>query len=243
MADCPNSCYTGNSARASVQLGDRRSASRTVSKRPSRAWALTTTRGKRLPKTALHGEASCRQVPVQLKPGASKRHRPNVPCAKLELPLLPHQHPPTCVPHAGGHSEPGLDSPATMNPLPKDEPSMLEPSLTAKQRRILTAVLKKLQGVLSGQPGQTTLVSYKIKTLTREAVRVPQYSLPHSKLETVEQEVQVMLRLGVIQPASSPFNAPVILVKKKDGSTRFCVDFHQMNNVTDFYAKPMPNAQ
>ena len=73
-------------------------------------------------------------------------------------------------------------------------------------------------------------------------MRVPQYPLPHSKQATVEEEVQEMLRLEVIEPALSPYNAPVVLVKKKDG-TRFCVDFHQLNNNTDFDAEPMPDVE
>ena len=52
-----------------------------------------------------------------------------------------------------------------------------------------------------------------------------------------------MMDLGVIQPATSPYNAPVVLVRKKDGSTCFCVDFRQLNNVTGFDAEPTPDAQ
>ena len=56
----------------------------------------------------------------------------------------------------------------------------------------------------------------------------------------VRDEVQKMIDQSVIRPSSSPWASPIVLVKKKDGSTRFCVDYRKLNDITVKDVFPLP---
>ena len=49
-----------------------------------------------------------------------------------------------------------------------------------------------------------------------------------------------MLKQGVVQPSSSPWSSPIVMVRKKDGSWRFCTDYRKLNSVTHQDAYPLP---
>jgi hypothetical protein len=73
-----------------------------------------------------------------------------------------------------------------------------------------------------------------------QPVAVRQYRyLPTLKSE-IEAQVTDMLQQGIVQPSSSAFSSPVLLVRKKDGSWRFCVDYRQLNPLTVKTKFPIP---
>ena len=61
------------------------------------------------------------------------------------------------------------------------------------------------------------------------------------KFERQEQEqLKKMLDEGIVRPSSSPWASPLVMVKKKDGTLRFCIDFRKLNDVTIKVAHPLP---
>ena len=50
----------------------------------------------------------------------------------------------------------------------------------------------------------------------------------------MDTEIKEMLELGVTEPSVSPYSSLVVLVPKKEGSVRFCIDFRKLNKVTEF---------
>lgn len=71
-------------------------------------------------------------------------------------------------------------------------------------------------------------------------VFVRPYRYPPGLKDEIEHQVSDMLAQGIIQPSSSSFSSPVLLIKKKDDSYHFCVDFRQLNALTAKSKFPVP---
>ena len=90
-----------------------------------------------------------------------------------------------------------------------------------------------------GPLGRTSLVKHAIHT-EGPPIRQPNRQQPVALKNTIDSEVQKMLQQGVIKPSHSPWSSPVVMVKKKDGLWRFCIDYRQLNSATHRDAYPLP---
>ena len=119
----------------------------------------------------------------------------------------------------------------------------INPNLETPRQEKVNELLQEYKDIFSDIPGRTTLGAHDIRLRDDEPLRGKPYPIPHALRQTVKDEVQTMMSLGVIEPSNSPFASPIVLVKKPDGSNRFCVDFRKLNKLTVFDAEPIPDQE
>ena len=115
--------------------------------------------------------------------------------------------------------------------------------LTLKQERQLRILLWQYRDIIllgDHDIGRTKIVRHFINTEGADPIRQPLRRLPFHRRQEVKHLVDSILERGVIEKSQGPWSSPIVLVKKKDGSTRFCVDFRCLNHVTKKDAQPLP---
>ena len=90
------------------------------------------------------------------------------------------------------------------------------------------------------QLGRTSLVQHTIDTGDAMPIKQRPYRTTPGNKQEIDRQVDDMLQRGIIQESVSPWSSPVVLVKKKNGEMRFCVDFRAINKVTKKDSFPMP---
>ncbi|CAG2215708.1 unnamed protein product [Mytilus edulis] len=117
--------------------------------------------------------------------------------------------------------------------------------LTEKQRHQVTNCLqqyKSLFALSDNDLGCTSIVRHRINTGTNYPVKQPPRRTPVAMRDEIDKHIDDMLERGVIEPSEGPWSSGIVLVKKKDGSTRFCVDYRRLNDLTVKDAYPNADA-
>ena len=114
-------------------------------------------------------------------------------------------------------------------------------------------VLKDLEDLLNENPnafatdeteiGTTPLIEMDIDTGDHPPIAKRPYTLALKHYDWAKQEIDKLLRAGVIRESHSSWSAPVVIVPKCNGEKRLCVDFRALNKITRTYIWPMPRAE
>ena len=106
-------------------------------------------------------------------------------------------------------------------------------------QKLLTKYSSLFQPLSTLPPSRPT--DHTITLLPNSApVNVRPYRYPYYHKQEIENQVASMLHQGHIQHSSSPFSSPVLLVKKRDGTWHFCVDYRALNAITVHDRFPIP---
>ena len=105
-----------------------------------------------------------------------------------------------------------------------------------EEKRRIEEVLWEFRDVFSaglGDLGLTNLVTHPIVTGAAAPIKQAARRIPHAMRPVVEAQIQQMAETGVVRPSTSPWASLVVLVRKRDRTYRFCVDYRQLNAVTE----------
>ena len=97
--------------------------------------------------------------------------------------------------------------------------------------------------MFKSKPGKTNAIKHFIHTTDSSPVKQRPYRLPHAYWKEVKQELKAMFAEGVIEPSQSDWASPIVLVRKKDGFIRLCVDYMKLNAQSKVDAYPMPRIE
>ncbi|GBM21042.1 Retrovirus-related Pol polyprotein from transposon 297 [Araneus ventricosus] len=84
------------------------------------------------------------------------------------------------------------------------------------------------------------MTQHRINTDDHPPIKQYPRRLPLARKEEADNLVKEMVHNGIIEESSGPWTSPIVLVKKKDGSTRFCVDYRKLNEITKKDSYPLP---
>lgn len=93
---------------------------------------------------------------------------------------------------------------------------------------------------ITKEVGRTGVIKHSINTGIESPIKQQLRRIALHRKREVKELVDDMLDRNIIRPSNSPWSSPIVLVKKKDNSTRFCVDFRKVNEITkkDAYLIP-----
>ena len=115
--------------------------------------------------------------------------------------------------------------------------------LSEEQRRAFFHLLITYANVFAMSKmdvGRTCKLKHSIFTGNATPIRQSARRIPVHRRDEVQKLLKDMLRDDIIEPSNSPWASPIVLVRKKDGSVRMCVDYRKLNAINRKDAFPLP---
>ncbi|XP_076660385.1 uncharacterized protein LOC143363724 [Halictus rubicundus] len=134
-------------------------------------------------------------------------------------------------------------------PVPKHLEDLFQrccSALSPPRKTAFAKVTHEFQDIFAENPehvGNCDVVQHRIDTGDCAPIKQAPLRLPFHRRDEVKELLAKMERQGVIEESKSPWSSPIVLVKKKDGSTRFCVDYRRLNDVTKKDSYPLPRIE
>ncbi|GFX81866.1 retrovirus-related Pol polyprotein from transposon 297 [Trichonephila clavipes] len=121
--------------------------------------------------------------------------------------------------------------------------SELNKHLHDKQMDRLRELLNKYSKCFSNNPGLTNLVEHEIRLVSDQPVRTKPYRMSHRQNEILKNEINRMLKLGIIEVGESDYMSPMILVEVAGKEPRPCIDYRKLNGIIRTEYFPLPNIE
>ena len=115
--------------------------------------------------------------------------------------------------------------------------------LNEDQQREVRQLLEEYSDVLTDIPGKTNLAECNIELTDDIPFRVKAYPVPYALKKEMDKEVSEMMKADIIESSVSEYASSPVVVRKPDGSVRYCIDFRKLNAKTVFDAEPVPNQE
>ncbi len=131
--------------------------------------------------------------------------------------------------------------PDSMNEKTLLKNAVNEAHLPPDGKQQLLHILESNSRVCTLRTGRTDVLQHHIYTTCQVLIKQKPYRLSPLKQLAMEEQLEEMLKQGIVEPSHSGWASPVVLVPKKDGKLRFCVDYRKVNYVTESDAYPLPN--
>ena len=118
--------------------------------------------------------------------------------------------------------------------------------LTEEQTEQVAILIQKHDSVFSKgsfDVGYCDRVPHKIHTVDEKPTNEPYRRIPPHSVQEVKGLLQNLLDQGIIKKSNSPYASPIVLVRKRDGSLRMCIDFRKLNAKTVRDSFPLPRIE